>query len=337
MNFLIHSNSENQENNIKKAIAVLTSGGDAPGMNASIRAVVRTAISNNIKVYGIERGFTGLIYKEYQELTRHSVSNIIQRGGTILKTSRCDEWKVPKGREAGAKLLQKLDVEGIVAIGGDGTFHGAHSFAEEHQIPIIGVPATIDNDIYGTDYTIGFDTAVNIALDAIDKIRDTADSHERMFIIEVMGRNSGFIALEVGIGGGAEEILVPEEKTNITELAERIFEGRKKGKTSSIIVVAEGEEEGNAFTIANRIKRVSGMEYRVVVLGHIQRGGSPTSRDRLLGSLLGSQAVLGLLNGRTDVMVGETNSKIVFTPLEDSWTKQKNIDKNLFSLAQLLA
>ncbi|MGD9488372.1 MAG: 6-phosphofructokinase [Calditrichaceae bacterium] len=320
-----------------KAIAVLTSGGDAPGMNASIRAVVRTAISNNIKVYGIERGFTGLIYKEYQELTRHSVSNIIQRGGTILKTSRCDEWKVPKGREAGAKLLQKLDVEGIVAIGGDGTFHGAHSFAEEHQIPIIGVPATIDNDIYGTDYTIGFDTAVNIALDAIDKIRDTADSHERMFIIEVMGRNSGFIALEVGIGGGAEEILVPEEKTNITELAERIFEGRKKGKTSSIIVVAEGEEEGNAFTIANRIKRVSGMEYRVVVLGHIQRGGSPTSRDRLLGSLLGSQAVLGLLNGRTDVMVGETNSKIVFTPLEDSWTKQKNIDKNLFSLAQLLA
>ncbi len=320
-----------------KAIAVLTSGGDAPGMNASIRAVVRTAINNNIKVYGIERGFTGLIYKEYQELTRHSVSNIIQRGGTMLKTSRCDEWKVPKGREAGAKLLQKLDVEGVVAIGGDGTFHGAHSFAEEHQIPIIGVPATIDNDIYGTDYTIGFDTAVNIALDAIDKIRDTADSHERMFIIEVMGRNSGFIALEVGIGGGAEEILVPEEKTNITELAERIFEGRKKGKTSSIIVVAEGEEEGNAFTIANRIKRISGMEYRVVVLGHIQRGGSPTSRDRLLGSLLGSQAVLGLLNGRTDVMVGEINSKIVFTPLEDSWTNQKNIDKNLFSLAQLLA
>ncbi|MGD9898835.1 MAG: 6-phosphofructokinase [Calditrichaceae bacterium] len=320
-----------------KAIAVLTSGGDAPGMNASIRAVVRTAINNNIKVYGIERGFTGLIYKEYQELTRHSVSNIIQRGGTILKTSRCDEWKTPQGRETGAKFLQKLDIEGIVAIGGDGTFHGAHFFAEEHQIPIVGVPATIDNDIYGTDFTIGFDTAVNIALDAIDKIRDTADSHERMFIIEVMGRNSGFIALEVGIGGGAEEILVPEKKTNITELAERIFEGRKKGKTSSIVVVAEGEEEGNAFTIANRIKRISGMEYRVVVLGHIQRGGSPTSRDRLLGSLLGSQAVLGLLNGKTDAMVGEINSKIVFTPLEDSWTKQKNIDKNLFKLAQLLA
>ncbi len=319
-----------------KSIAVLTSGGDAPGMNAAIRAVVRTAASKGIKVYGIERGYSGLIYEEYAELTRQMVSNTIQRGGTILKTSRCMEWNNPQGREKGANLLRRLNVEGLVVIGGDGSFHGAHYFYEENEIPVIGVPATIDNDIYGTDYTIGYDTAVNIALDAIDKIRDTADSHDMMFIVEVMGRHSGYIALEVGIGGGAEEILIPETKANLEEITQRIFDGRRRGKSSNIIVVAEGAEDGNAYTIANKIKRLSGMDYRVVVLGHIQRGGSPTSKDRTLASLLGSQAVFGLLDGKKDVMVGEVNKKIVFTNLKDSWEKKKSIEKKLLELSVLL-
>jgi len=242
-----------------KTIAVLTSGGDAPGMNAAIRAVVRTANSKGVKVFGIERGYSGLIYEEYGELTRQMVSNTIQRGGTILKTSRCSEWNNPQGRTQGAELLRRLDVDGLVVIGGDGSFHGAHYFFEENDIPVIGVPATIDNDIYGTDYTIGCDTAVNIALDAIDKVRDTADSHDMMFVIEVMGRNSGYIALEVGIGGGAEEILIPETKANVEDITQRIFDGRKRGKSSNIIIVAEGAEDGNAYTIANKIKRLSGM------------------------------------------------------------------------------
>jgi 6-phosphofructokinase 1 len=305
-------------------------------MNAAIRAVVRTAASNGIKVFGIERGYSGLIYEEYGEMTRQMVSNTIQRGGTILKTSRCAEWKNPQGREKGAKLLQRLGVEGLVVIGGDGSFHGAHYFYEENEIPVIGVPATIDNDIYGTDYTIGYDTAVNIALDSIDKIRDTADSHDMMFIVEVMGRHSGFIALEVGIGGGAEEILIPETKANLDEIAQRIFDGRRRGKSSNIIIVAEGAEEGNAYTVANKIRRICGMEYRVVVLGHIQRGGSPTSKDRTLASLLGSQAVFGLMEGKTDLMIGEINKEIVFTPLKDSWEKSKPIEKKLLELSGLL-
>ncbi len=319
-----------------KTIAVLTSGGDAPGMNAAIRAVVRTANGKGIKVYGIERGYSGLIYEEYAELTRQMVSNTIQRGGTILKTSRCSEWNNPQGREKGADLLRRLNVDGLVVIGGDGSFHGAHYFYEENEIPVIGVPATIDNDIYGTDYTIGYDSAVNIALDAIDKIRDTADSHDMMFIVEVMGRHSGYIALEVGIGGGAEEILIPETKANLEDITQRIFDGRRRGKSSNIIVVAEGAEDGNAYTIANKIKRLSGMEYRVVVLGHVQRGGSPTSKDRTLASLLGSQAVFGLIDGKKDVMVGEVNKKIVFTKLKDSWEKKKSIEKKLLELSVLL-
>ena len=264
------------------------------------------------------------------------VSNTIQRGGTILKTSRCSEWNNPQGREKGADLLRRLNVDGLVVIGGDGSFHGAHYFYEENEIPVIGVPATIDNDIYGTDYTIGYDSAVNIALDAIDKIRDTADSHDMMFIVEVMGRHSGYIALEVGIGGGAEEILIPETKANLEDITQRIFDGRRRGKSSNIIVVAEGAEDGNAYTIANKIKRLSGMEYRVVVLGHVQRGGSPTSKDRTLASLLGSQAVFGLIDGKKDVMVGEVNKKIVFTKLKDSWEKKKSIEKKLLELSVLL-
>ncbi len=315
-----------------KSIAILTSGGDAPGMNATIRAATRTAIRREMKVYGIHRGYSGLVYREYEEFKRHSVSNIIQRGGTILKTSRCDEWRTPPGREKGAKFLRELGVEGLIAIGGDGTFRGLHYFSKEHDIPVIGIPATIDNDIYGTDFTIGYDTAVNIAMEAIDKIRDTADSHERLFVIEVMGRNSGYIALCTGVAGGAEEILIPEREIKVEEIAERIFEGRKMGKTSSVVVVAEGDEEGKSYTLANKIKRISGMDYRMVVLGHIQRGGSPTARDRVLGSTLGCEAVLGLENGRNKEMVGVVNGEITFTPLEDSWKKKKDVDEELFKL-----
>lgn len=320
-----------------KSIAVLTSGGDAPGMNAAIRAITRTARANNIEVIGIERGYSGLVYGEYMALNRHSVSNIIQRGGTILKSSRCTEWRSPQGREKGAKFLKKLDVAGLIGIGGDGTFKGLYHFSEEYDIPVIGVPATIDNDIFGTDYTIGFDTAINIGIDAIDKIRDTADSHERLFIIEVMGRNSGFIALSVGIGGGAEEIIIPEKKETLEDIAERLFQGKKKGKSSSIIVIAEGEEPGASFSFANKMKRISGMESKVVVLGHIQRGGSPSAYDRYLGSFLGSEAVFGLIDGKSDVMIGLENNKIKFSKFADVWQQKKTIDERLLRLNHFLS
>ncbi|MCB0282835.1 MAG: 6-phosphofructokinase [Calditrichaeota bacterium] len=320
-----------------KSIAVLTSGGDAPGMNACVRAVTRTALVKGLKVFGIERGYSGLVYKEYRELQRQSVSNIIQRGGTILKSSRCDEWKTPQGRAKGAKFLKELGVDGLIGIGGDGTFRGLYFFSQEHDIPVIGIPGTIDNDIYGTDFTIGYDTALNIGVDAIDKIRDTADSHERLFVVEVMGRNSGFIALNVGIGGGAEEIIIPEKEETLEEVAERLFQGRKKGKSSSIIVVAEGDEEGKSFTIANKMKRISGMDYRIVVLGHIQRGGSPTAADRNLGSLLGAEAVFGLLNGKSNVMIGLVNNQIKFSSLEESWKRRKKVDMNLLKINQFLS
>ncbi|RMH62402.1 MAG: 6-phosphofructokinase [Calditrichaeota bacterium] len=320
-----------------KSIAILTSGGDAPGMNAAIRSITRTALANNIQVFGIERGFSGLVYEEYRELHRPSVSNIIQRGGTILKSSRCDEWRTPQGRQKGARFLEKLGVSGLIGIGGDGTFKGLYHFSQEYDIPVIGIPGTIDNDIYGTDMTIGYDTAVNIGVDAIDKIRDTADSHERLFVIEVMGRNSGFIALNVGIGGGAEEIIIPEQEINVEDIAERLFQGRKKGKTSSIIVVAEGDEEGKSYTIANKIKRISGMEYRVVILGHIQRGGSPSAFDRYLGSFLGSEAVFGLINGHSHEMVGLVNNQIKFSKFSEVWNKKKTIDQRLLRLNYYLS
>ena len=320
-----------------ESIAILTSGGDAPGMNACVRAVTRTALVNGLKVFGISRGFSGLVYREYRELKRESVSNIIQRGGTILKSSRCEEWKTPQGREKGAKFLKELGVSGLIGIGGDGTFRGLYYFSQEHDIPVIGIPGTIDNDIYGTDFTIGYDTALNIGIEAIDKIRDTADSHERLFVVEVMGRNSGFIALNVGIGGGAEEIIIPEKNETLEVIAERLFQGRKKGKSSSIIVVAEGDEEGKSFTIANKMKRISGMDYRVVVLGHIQRGGSPTASDRNLGSILGAKAVVGLLKGKTNVMIGIVNNQVKFSSLEESWKKKKKVDLELLKINHYLS
>ncbi|MFC1563268.1 6-phosphofructokinase, partial [candidate division KSB1 bacterium] len=299
-------------------IGILTSGGDAPGMNACIRSVVRTAIANNIAVVGIQRGYQGLLEKDFIEMGPRSVSNIIQRGGTILKTSRCEDFKKWDGREKAVNNLKGVNVEGMVVIGGDGTFHGAKKLSEEWGINIIGVPGTIDNDIYGTDLTIGFDTAVNTALEAVDKIRDTAGSHDRQFIVEVMGRHAGFIALEVGMSCGAEEILIPERRTDIKKIAQRIMEGRISGKTSYIIIVAEGDEEGDAFEISHKLNRITGLEYKICVLGHIQRGGAPTATDRILGTELGIWAVENLLKGETGKMIGEVDRKPLLTPFEDT-------------------
>ncbi len=320
-----------------KTIGILTSGGDAPGMNACLRALVRKGIYEGLRVMGIERGFQGLIEGKVCTMQMGSVGNIIQRGGTILHTARCEEFKSKSGRTKAARFLRNISIEGLVVIGGGGTFRGAHKLYQEHRTPVIGIPATIDNDIYGTDYSIGYDTAVNVALESIDRIRDTASSHERLFFVEVMGRDTGFIALAVGIGGGAEVILLPETKTDLKNLCNRIERGITRGKTSNIIVVAEGDDAGNAFEIARKVKRLIGSDFRVCVLGHVQRGGSPTSRDRILGSKLGAAAIDTLLAGETDKMVGEVNGKVVSIPLRDTWSKKKRIDMDLYRLAEVLS
>jgi len=320
-----------------KRIGVMTSGGDAPGMNACIRAVVRSGIYNGLEVIGIKRGYTGMIEGDFTQMDLRSVSNILQRGGTILKTSRCEEFLTREGRELAAKRLKEANIEGVILIGGDGTFRGGVKLASEFRVKVVGVPGTIDNDVYGTEFTIGYDTAVNTALDAIDKIRDTAASHDLVFFVEVMGRTAGFIALEAGVGGGAEEILIPETHTNINELANRLKEGIEKGKTSSIVVVAEGDETGDAVTIAKEVKRLVNINYRVTVLGHIQRGGTPTAKDRLLASRLGNAAVEALLNGKENIMVGEINQQITYTPLKETYLKKKLINKELVKLASILS
>jgi 6-phosphofructokinase 1 len=319
-----------------KKIGVYTSGGDAPGMNACVRAVVRNAIYNGCEVVGIQYGYEGMIQGTFVDLQARSVSNIIQRGGTILRTARSEHFRTTEGREQAAKHLRKAGIEGLVAIGGDGTFQGASKLSEEHGIAIIGVPGTIDNDLFGTDYTIGYDTAVNTAMESIDKIRDTAASHDRLFYVEVMGRDAGFIALDVGISSGAEHIAIPENRPDIQELKEDL-ETLKRKKSSAIIIVAEGEEEGGAFSLAEKIKDASGYDYRVCVLGHIQRGGTPTARDRILASRLGVAAVDALLEGQSNVMVGEIHGKIAFTPLHETWAQRKTIDKDLWRLAAILA
>ena len=320
-----------------KKIAVLTSGGDAPGMNACIRAVVRTALYKNLRVIGIRRGYTGLLSGDFMKMTTGSVANIIQRGGTILGTSRCEEFRTSEGRARAFEMIQKEGIEGLIVIGGDGTFRGAYELSRQGDVPIVGVPGTIDNDVYGTDETIGFDTAINTALEAIDKIRDTAASHERVFFVEVMGRSSGFIAAQVGLGGGAEFVVVPETRTDLNELCERLLKSIRRGKKACIVIVAEGKESGGAFQIAQQVNACIGTEYRVCVLGHIQRGGSPTARDRVLASKLGSAAVNALLAGHRNVMVGEVKGEIVLTPLEETWTKVKPVDRSLLELVDILA
>ena len=320
-----------------KKIGVLTSGGDAPGMNACIRAVVRCGASHKLEVMGIRRGYAGLLEGDFLRLDARSVANILQRGGTILETSRCEEMKTEEGIRKAVQAAQQEAIEGLITIGGEGTFRGAAALAEAGGISVIGIPGTIDNDVYGTDYSIGFDTAINTALDAIDKIRDTASSLQRPFFIEVMGKDRGFIALDAGIAGGAEDILVPETKTKIEELSLDIKRSFERGKKCSIIVVAEGDEVGGVFSIAQQVWERLRIDYRVSVLGHLQRGGSPTARDRILASKLGAAAVDALANGKTGYMVGEVNWEIALTPLRETWEKRKELDNNLISLAKVLA
>lgn len=320
-----------------RRVGVLTSGGDAPGMNAGIRAVVRAALAGEWEVVGVRNGYSGLVGGELRDLGSRDVSNIIQRGGTILGTSRCEVFRTPEGRARAARNLTAHGVEGLVVIGGDGSFHGAHALHEEFAVPVIGMPGTIDNDLFGTDFTIGYDTAVNTALEAIDKIRDTAASHSRLFFVEVMGRQAGFIAIETAIGGGAEEVLVPEESAGVEEICQRIRAGLARGKASSLVVVAEGDELGGAEAIARQVEARLGMEAKVTILGHIQRGGSPTARDRVLASRLGAAAIQALGDGLTDVMAGEVGGRILFTPLVETWTRKKSIDTELLSLVRVLA
>lgn len=297
-----------------KNIGILTSGGDSPGMNAAIRAVVRASLYHNLKVTGVLRGYEGLIQADFMPMDGKSVANIIQRGGTILKTARSDAFRTKEGRELAYKNLVASDIDALVVIGGDGTFTGADLFSREFSFPVIGLPGTIDNDLAGTDFTIGYDTAINTVVNAVDKIRDTAESHDRLFIVEVMGRDSGLIALRSGIGVGAEAILIPEAKIGVEDLMTRLENGRKD-KASKIIIVAEGDEAGGAYNVGEALKKkFPKYDIRVSVLGHIQRGGKPSCMDRVLASRLGVAAVEGLLEGKTDVMAGQINREIVFTP-----------------------
>ncbi|MES2829126.1 MAG: 6-phosphofructokinase [Bacteroidota bacterium] len=315
-----------------KNIGVLTSGGDAPGMNAAIRAVVRAAIYYDLKVTGVLRGYEGLINGDFIEMDRKSVANIIQRGGTILKTARSDAFRTKEGREKAHQQLQDNDIDALVVIGGDGTFTGANLFSEEFGFPVLGLPGTIDNDLEGTDFTIGYDTAINTVINAVDKIRDTAESHDRLFIVEVMGRDSGLIALRSGIGVGAEAIMIPEANMGVEGLVTRLENGRKD-KSSKIIIVAEGDEIGGAFNVGEVLKeKFPAYDIRVSVLGHIQRGGKPSCMDRVLASRLGVAAVEGLIAGRTQEMVGLKNREIIFTPLDHAI---KHIDAKEISSAWL--
>jgi 6-phosphofructokinase 1 len=319
-----------------KTIGVLTAGGDAPGMNACIRAVTRVARHHDIRVLGVEHGFTGLMAGDYTELIRSSVSNIIQRGGTILKSARTPEFLKPECRKKAYDSMKAAGMDGLVVIGGDGTARGAAAFCEEFDIPVVGCPGTIDNDLYGTDFTIGFDTAVNTALESIDKIRDTADAFERTFYIEVMGRTSGFIALEVGISCGAEFIAIPENPTRLEDLL-KIFKSQRATKRSNMIIVAEGDEAGGAMELAKKVKEQTGVDYRIAILGHVQRGGSPTARDRILASKLGAAAIEALLNGKNNIMTGEVNGKLSLTPFSEAAEKKKPVDEIMFELAKILA
>jgi len=318
-----------------KKIGVVTAGGDAPGMNATIRAIVRSAIYNRLEVIGIERGYAGLLEGRFRVLDSRSVSGIINLGGTILRTVRCEEIKTDEGVERASENLKRINIDGLIAIGGDGTFRGASRLYRTSGIAMIGVPATIDNDVTGTDTTIGFDTAVNTALNAIDKIRDTATSHERIFIVEVMGRRRGFLALEVGLAGGAEVILIPEIKVDLDKLCERIRRDRKEGKVSEIIVMAEGA--GDSRQITNYVAEKTGAEVRLAILGHIQRGGTPTAISRTLAAEFGYKAVELLITGETKRMVGVRGNEITSVDLDYSWMVEKEIDLKRCKLAEIVS
>jgi 6-phosphofructokinase 1 len=320
-----------------KKIAVLTSGGDAPGMNAAIRAVVRACAYNQLECVGVFRGLQGLIEGDFKEMGPRSVKNIINRGGTILKSARSKEFRTAEGRAKAYEQLQKAGVDALVVIGGDGTFTGANVFMSEYDIPIVGLPGTIDNDINGTDFTIGYDTALNTVVEAIDKIRDTANSHNRLFLIEVMGRDAGDIALNAGIGAGAEEILIPEQNLGRERLINSLKRSKKSGKSSSIVVVAEGDQSGkNIFELAEYVREnLDDYEVKVTVLGHIQRGGSPSCYDRVLASRLGVGAVDALLKGTRGVMIGVANNKVVSVPFEEAIKGDNEIDLDLIRVADI--
>jgi len=321
-----------------KKIAVFTSGGDSPGMNAAVRAVTRTALANQIEVAGIYDGYQGMIEGRFEPLYSHSVGNIIQRGGTILRSARSKDFRTKEGRRKAYENLKKENIDAVVAIGGDGTFTGALVFSQEYNIPFVGLPGTIDNDLFGTDNCIGYDTALNTVVEAVDKIRDTADSHHRLFFIEVMGRDAGFIALRSGIATGAEAILIPETKTYIPELIHKLEQGREHHKNSMIIIVAEGDDAGGAYDVAAKVKeRFDYYDMRVTVLGHIQRGGSPSAYDRVLASILGNAAVNALLQGKENVMVGLVKNEISYTPFEKAIKHHQEINPQLLQLADILA
>ncbi len=319
-------------------IGVLTSGGDAPGMNAAVRAVVRTGIYHGLEVFGIMRGYNGMVDNDIFRMEGKSVANIIQRGGTILKTSRCKEFFTPEGRKKAYENLKKLGIDGLVIVGGDGSFRGAQTFSNEYDIPCVGLPGTIDKDIAGTDFTIGFDTAVNTAVEAIDKIRDTADAHDRLFIIEVMGRDAGYIALHSGIATGAESVLIPERKTDIEAIIKQLAEKERRHKLVNLIVVAEGDNFGGANEVGKIItERLPMQDVRVCILGHIQRGGSPSCFDRLIASRMGYSAVECLIEGRHNVFVGIVNNRMHFTPLNEAVKKKQRINEEWMKIVKILA
>jgi len=326
------------ENKTLSKIGVLTSGGDAPGMNAAIRAVVRSATYYNMEVYGIYRGYEGMITNDIKKLDTKNVAYILERGGTFLKSARSAAFRTPEGRKTAYENLQKHGIEALVVIGGDGSLTGAHLLFEEFGVPSIGIPGTIDNDLSGTDSTIGFDTACNTAIQAIDKIRNTASSHDRLFFVEVMGRDAGFIAINAGIGSGAAATLIPERKMPIENLIKRLNIRAKAKKQSNIVIVAEGGKSGGALEIAQKVKKILPQyDIKVTILGHLQRGGSPSSFDRVLASKLGLAAVEGLMYGKYDVMAGVINNKVVYTPIKKAIVDDKEVDEDDFRIAKILS
>lgn len=321
-----------------KCIGLLTSGGDAPGMNAAIRAVTRAAIYNGIEVKGIMRGYRGLVYDEIETFRSDSVSNIIQQGGTILKTARCKEFMTPDGRQIAYEALKREGIDALVVIGGDGSLTGARIFAQEFNYPIVGLPGTIDNDLLGTDLTIGYDTALNTIMEAVDKIRDTASSHERLFFIEVMGRECGFLALNGAIASGAEAAIIPEMSYQQDQLADLISNGFRKSKNSSLVLVTEGDITGGAMAMAERVKiEYPQYDVRVTILGHVQRGGSPTANDRILASRMGAAAIDALLDDQRNVMIGIQNDEIVYVPFSKAIKKNKPIQEDLLKTLKILS
>jgi len=321
-----------------KRIAVFTSGGDAPGMNAAVRAVVRAGAYYDLHTYGIMNGYEGLIDGKIKRLEKGDVANIMHRGGTILKTARSERFRTKAGRKSAYESLKANDIDAVIAIGGNGTFTGAKIFEEEFGFPFIGIPGTIDNDLYGTDFTIGFDTAINTAIEAVDKIRDTADSHNRLFFIEVMGRHSGYIALHTAIGSGAGSVVIPEAPTDVKKMVEQLDIAKRRGKLFALIIVAEGGYKGGAMKLADKIQSLtSDYETKVTIIGHLQRGGNPTCMDRVLASTLGFEAVKAAMAGQRNVQIGQVDGEIVLTSFDEAITKSKKPDENMIEMARILS